>query len=43
MLFLSNIKKGKISLEEVNNLQKDCEDYLKRIRKRNKNDEQKKP
>ena len=42
ILFLNNIKKGKISLEEAKGLQKDYEDYLKRIRKGNKSDEQRK-
>ena len=42
MLFLNDIKKGKISLEEANNLQQDYEKYLKEIRKGNKSTEQKK-
>ena len=43
MLFLNNIKKGKISLKEAKNLQQDYERYLKEIRKGNKGVEQKKP
>ena len=42
MLFLNDIKKGKISLEEVKNLQQDYEKYLKEIRKGNKSAGQKK-
>ena len=42
MLFLNDIKKGKISLEEATNLQQDYEKYLKEIRKRSKSAEQKK-
>ena len=42
MLFLNDIKKGKISLEEAKNLQQDYGNYLKEIRKGNKNAEQKK-
>ena len=42
MLFLNNIKKGKISLEEAKNLQQDYEKYLKEIRKGNKSAEQQK-
>ena len=39
---LNDIKTVKISPEEARNLQNDYEDYLKRIRKGRKNDEQKK-
>ena len=42
MLFLNDIKKGKISLEEAKNLQQDYEKYLKEIRKGNKSAGQKK-
>ena len=42
MLFLNDIKKGKISLEEAKNLQQDYEKYLKEIRKGNKSAEPKK-
>ena len=42
LAFLYNIKKCKISLEGANNLQKDYNEYLNKIRKRNKNEEQKK-
>ena len=43
VLFLNDIKKGKISLEETKNLQQDYEEiYLKEIRKGNKCTEQKK-
>ena len=42
MLFLNDIKKGKISLEEAKNIQPDYGNYLKYIRKGNKNDEQRK-
>ena len=42
MLFLNNIKKGKISLEEAKNLQQDYEKYLKEIQKGNKSAEQQK-
>ena len=42
MLFLNDIKKGIISLEEAKNLQQDYGKYLKEIRKGNKNDEQRK-
>ena len=41
MLFLNDIKKGKISLEKAKNLQQDYEKYLKVIRKGNKSAEQK--
>ena len=41
-LILNDVKKGKISLEEVKNLQKDYNEYLSKIRKGNKNEEQKK-
>ena len=37
MIFLNDIKTGKISLEEAKSLQQDYEAYLKRIRKGNKN------
>ena len=40
VLFLNDIKKGRISLEEVKNLQHDYENYLKDIQKGNKNAEQ---
>ena len=33
MIFLNNIKRGKISLKEPKNLQKDYEEYLNKIRK----------
>ena len=39
---LNDIKAGKISLEEAKNLQDDYEEYLKKIRKRGKSDEQRK-
>ena len=42
MLFLNDIKNGKISLEEAKNLQQDYEKYLKKIRKGNKSVEQEK-
>ena len=42
ILFLNDIKKGKISLEEAKNIQRDYENYLKYIRKGNENDEQRK-
>ena len=42
MLFLNDIKKCKISLEGAKNLQQDFEKYLRKIRKGNKSDEQKK-
>ena len=42
LVFLSDIKKGKISLEEAKNLQRDYGEYLNQIRKINKNEEQKK-
>ena len=42
MLFLNDIKKGKISLEQAKNLQQDYEKYLKEIRKGNKSAERKK-
>ena len=41
VLFLNDIKKCKISLEEAKNLQQDYEKYLKEIRKGNKSTEQK--
>ena len=41
-LILNDVKKGKISLEEANNLQKDHNEYLNKIHKGNKNEEQKK-
>ena len=41
LVFLNNIKKGKISLREKKNLQKDYNEYLNKIRKGNKNEEQK--
>ena len=41
VLFLNDIKKGKISLEEAKNLKQDYEEYLKEIRKGNKSAEQK--
>ena len=42
LVFLSDIKKGKISLNEAKNLQHDYEKYLKEIRKGNESAEQKK-
>ena len=42
ILFLDNIRKGKISLEEAKSLQKDYDYYLKKTRKGNKSDEQRK-
>ena len=42
MLFLNDIKKCKISLEEAKNLQQDYGKYLKEIRKGNISAEQKK-
>ena len=42
LVFLNDIKKGKISLEEAKNLQQDYEKYLKEIRKGNKSAVQKK-
>ena len=42
MLFLNDIKKNKISLEEAKNIQQDFANYLKYIRKANKNDDQRK-
>ena len=42
VLFLNDIKEGKISLEEAKNLQQDYGKHLKEIRKGNKNAEQKK-
>ena len=42
VLFLNDIRKGKISLEEAQNLQQDYGNYLKDIRKGNKNAEQEK-
>ena len=42
LAFSSDIKTGKISVEEVNNLQKDYNEYLTKIRKVNKSVEQKK-
>ena len=41
LVFLNDIKKGKISIEEAKNLQKDYSEYLNKIRKGNKNEEQK--
>ena len=40
--FLEEIKKGKISLEEAKNIQRNYLEYLNIIRKGNKNAEQKK-
>ena len=40
--FLSDIKTGKISLEDAKNLQKDYNKYLNKMRKGNKNAEQNK-
>ena len=40
--FFNDINTGKISLEEAKKLQKEYEEYLKKMRKRNKSDEQKK-
>ena len=42
MLFLNDIKRNKISLEEAKNLHQDYEKYLKEIRKENKSAKQKK-
>ena len=42
MIFLNDIKTGKISLEEAKNLQQDYEEHFKRIQKRNKSAEQRK-
>ena len=41
LVFLNDIKAGKISLENAKNLQKDYNEYLKKVRKGNKNKEQK--
>ena len=41
-LFLNDIKKGKISLEEAKNIQQAYEKYIKEIQKGNKSAEQKK-
>ena len=41
LVFLNDIKNGKISLEETKNLQQDYEKYLKEIRKGNKSAEKK--
>ena len=38
LLFLGDIEKGKISLEEAKNLQQDYGNYLKYIQKGNKNE-----
>ena len=43
ILFLNDIKKGKISIEEAKNLQQDYEKYLNTIRKGNKTAKQKNP
>ena len=43
LILLDEIKKGKISLEEAKNNQKNYLEYLNNIRKGNKNPEQKKP
>ena len=42
MVFLNDIKTGKISKEEAKNLQQHYEEYLKRVRKGNKSTEQRK-
>ena len=42
LAFLNNIKTGKISLEVAKNLLEDYNEYLNKMRKRNKSDEQKK-
>ena len=42
IIFLNDIKKGKISLDEAKNMQEDYEKYLKEIRKRNESAEEKK-
>ena len=42
LVFLNDIKKGKISLEEAKNLQQDYEKYLNEMRKGNKSAEQNK-
>ena len=39
LVFLNDIKKGKLSLEEAKNSQRDYEKYLKEIRKGNKSTE----
>ena len=41
--FLNNIKKGKISLEEAKEQQKDYYNYLNTIRRGNKSDNQEEP
>ena len=41
LVFLNDIKKGKISLDEAKSLQQDYEKYLKEIRNGNKNAEKK--
>ena len=40
MVFLNDIKTGKISLEKAQKLQQDYDEYLKRIQKGNKSAEQ---
>ena len=41
LAFLNDIKTGKISLEEAKNLQKDYNEFLKKVRKGNKSAEEK--
>ena len=42
MVFLDNIKTGKINLEEVKNVQEDFNELLKKMRKGNKSADQRK-
>ena len=42
MVFLDNIKTGKINLEEVKNLQEDFNELLKKMRKGNKSADKRK-
>ena len=42
MIFLNDIKAGKISLEKAKKLQQDYEEHLKTMQKRNKSAEQRK-
>ena len=42
MIFLNDIKTGKISLEKAKKLQQDYEEHLKTMQKRNKSAEQRK-
>ena len=41
LILLNNIKKGKISIQEAKNTQKEYNKYLSLIRRRNKNNIQK--